>query len=138
MKPRFIVHMLLSASLASLGLWLFMQMGTTSYAYIDSIFVASYWFAFLIFLFFSWFFYWILHKRSTTAWLIALVLAGLIAIAGIVAMRTVSKQYQQEVEKSEAEAMQQELEPSTSENDDIDEVQNTGDDLESDAAVEIN
>ncbi len=112
MKPRFILHMLLSASLISLGLWLYMQMQTSSHEYIDSIFVASYWFTFLIFLLFSWFFYWVLHKRSTTAWLISLVLAVAIAIAGIIALRIVSKQYQQEIEKAEEVIQQQNIEQS--------------------------
>jgi len=120
MKPRFIFHMLLSASLASFGLWLYMQMQHSGNAYIDSILVASYWFTFLIFLFFSWFFYWVLHKRSTKAWLIALVLAALIAIAGIIALRVVAKQYQLETEKTQTEAIQQQA-PKQEEQDIVDE-----------------
>lgn len=137
MKPRFIAHMLLSASLASLGLWLYMQMQSSTYQYIDSIFVASYWFVFLIFLFFSWFFYWVLHRRSVIAWLIALVLASFIAIATYIALHIVAEQYQQEIENAE-NILQQDLEQDSIDADDSATDPVVEEDLEIDAAAEIN
>ncbi len=63
----------------------------------NSIPVASYWFGFLIFVLFSWLFYWPLHKFSAKSWLIAL----LIAVTSTAAMLFIAREYENKINAEE-------------------------------------
>ena len=101
MSLRLILHILICVLFAAIGLWLFLQLRDNSTSSITSIHVAAYWFGFLIFVLFSWFFYWILHKRSTKAWLISVILAGFIAIISTGAMVIISHDHEQQRQAKE-------------------------------------
>ena len=96
MSLRFTLHFLICVLFAALGWWLFLQLRDNTSASITSIHVAGYWFGFLVFILFSWFFYWILHRRSTKAWFISLMIAGFIAVISTGAMVIVSHDHEQQ------------------------------------------
>lgn len=90
MTLRFTIHLIFSLLLAIIGYWLYMQLNTNVYSFISSISVASYWFGYLIFLLFSWFLYWILHRRSARVWAIAQFISILIAVISTVSLLMLS------------------------------------------------
>lgn len=103
MTTRFILHVILCIFFAAIGWWLYLQLGKNGYTLITPLSVASYWFGFLIFVFFSWIFYWILHRRSTKSWAIAQLIALLIAITATISMLVISHDHENR-RKAEEEA----------------------------------
>lgn len=120
MTLRFIFHTILCIFFAAIGLWLFLQLGNNGNKLITSLSVASYWFVFLIFVFFSWIFYLILHKRSTKAWAVAQFVALLIAIVATVSILFISHEHENQ-RKAEEEALIQKQESSVLKSEDDDE-----------------
>ena len=120
MTLRFTLHSILCTFFTGLGWWLYLQLYKDGNGLINSISVASYWFGFLIFVLFSWFFYWILHRRSTKSWLIAQLIALLIAIIATLSILFISHQHENR-RKAEKEALllEQESQSLQSEEDDI-------------------
>lgn len=104
MTQRFTLHIILCIFFAGLGWWLFLKLEYNGNDLINSIFVASYFFGFLVFVFFSWFFYWILHRRSTKIWIVAQLIALLIAIIATTAVLFVSHDHENR-RKAEEEAL---------------------------------
>lgn len=109
MSLRFILHIAVCLLLAAAGWWLFTQLDETGHSSITSIQVAGYWFGILVFILFSWFFYWILNRRSTKAWFIAQGIAVVIAISSTVALLLISHIHEQQ-RKAEEELLNQEPE----------------------------
>ena len=107
MSLRFILHIGLCILFALVGWWLYLQQSESSSYSVSSIQVASYWFGLLIFVLFSWIFYWILHKRSGQAWMIALIIALVIAIVSTVALIIISRDHESQRQK----ALEQSQEP---------------------------
>lgn len=110
MPARFILHIIITLVLFAIGWWVYMHMNDNRYA-IDSVTVATYWFATLVFILFSWLFYWFVHRLKTRAWVIALILAVVIALAATIVLLYYSREHQQQLEE---EAFKQEQD-STSE-----------------------
>jgi len=94
MTLRLTFHLIVCILLAALGYWLYLQLDLNEYDFINSISVASYWFGFLVFLFFSWLLYWILNRQSAKAWIIALVISFLFAIISTVALLVISSDHE--------------------------------------------
>ena len=108
MSQRFVLHIILCIFLAGIGWWLYLQLSENEINSITSMSVASYWFGLLIFLFISWIFYWILHRRSTKAWLIALFIAFVISVVSTIALLIISHEHEQQ--RQEALEQSEELE----------------------------
>ncbi len=100
MSLRFVLHISLCVLLAIAGWWLYQQLSVNSNYSVSSIQVASYWFGILIFILFSWIFYWILHRRSVKAWVIALIIAALIAVVSTAALLIISQDHEQQRQKA--------------------------------------
>ncbi len=98
MAPRFILHIILTLLLFSIGWWLYMRLVGTNSS-VNSITVATYWFAALVFIFFSWIFYWFVHRLSSTAWMIALLAALAIAIISTLILLYISQENQKKLEE---------------------------------------
>lgn len=94
MTLRFTLHLLICVLLATFGFWLYMQLNINEYKFINSISVASFWFGFLIFLLFSWLFYWVLHRRSAKVWAIAQFISVLIAVISTAALLVISHDHE--------------------------------------------
>ncbi|MEM7401984.1 MAG: hypothetical protein AAF304_08560 [Pseudomonadota bacterium] len=130
MPARFILHIVLTLVLIAIGWWLYMQLGGGQY---DSMSVATYWFTALVFILLSWLFYWFVHRLKTKAWIIALIIAGVLTAVSTTTLLFLSKQNQEMLEK---EALAQELEDSQeNETQDLEasselETLNLGEDLE--------
>lgn len=103
MTTRFILHVILCIFFAAIGWWLYLQLENNEYTLITPLSVASYWFGFLIFVFFSWIFYWILHRRSTKSWAVAQFISLLIAIIATISMLVISHDHENR-RKAEEEA----------------------------------
>ena len=106
MAPRFILHIILTLLLLSIGWWLYTQL-TGGHSNLDSITVAAYWFAALVFIFFSWLFYWFVHRLSTTAWMIALIVSLVVTVISTLSLLYISRENQKKLVE---EAIQQEQE----------------------------
>ena len=121
MTTRFILHAILCIFFAAIGWWLYLQLENNGYTLITPLSVASYWFGFLIFVFFSWIFYWILHRRSTKSWAVAQFISLLIAIIATILIVVISHDHESQ-RKAEAEAFikNQELGTLKSEDNDAD------------------
>ena len=133
MSLRFIVHLGLCVGLVLIGGWLYLQLSETSSYSVSSIQVASYWFALLVFILFSWFFYWIIHKRSGQAWMIALMIALLIAAISTGTLLFISHEHEaqrqqvlEDSQQSEVEELnapgQTDSEPNTQESEELEEL----------------
>jgi len=99
MSARLILHVITTLVLFAIGWWLYMRMEENSYDAIDSVNVAVFWFASLVYIFFSWIFYWIVHRLKLKAWVIAQILAIIIAAVSTVTLLYVSREHQQELEQ---------------------------------------
>lgn len=99
MSARMILHIIATLVLFAVGWWLYMRMQENAYDSIDSTNVAIYWFASLVFIFFSWIFYWITHRLKLKAWIIAQLLALILAAVATYSLLYVSKQHQQQLEE---------------------------------------
>jgi thiol:disulfide interchange protein len=102
MSARLILHIILTLILFALGWWLYLRIGDAGA--FGSVEVAKYWFAILVYVFFSWIFYWIVHRLRLRAWFIMQFLAILIAAISTSALLYISREHQ---EKIEQKAMQQ-------------------------------
>ena len=114
MSARLILHIVTTLVLLAVGCWLYMRMEENAYDSIDSVNVAIYWFVSLVYVLFSWIFYWLVHRLKLKAWVIAQILAIIIAAGATAALLYVSREHQQQLEQKtmlqdeEAAASQQE------------------------------
>ena len=116
MPPRFILHIILTLLLLAIGWWLYMQVvGNT--ANFSSIIVATYWFTALVFIFFSWLFYWFVHRLSSTAWMIAFLVALAIAMISTISLLYISRENQKKLEEESARLEQEQASESKSKTD---------------------
>lgn len=97
MSARLILHIILTIVLFAIGWWLYMSIGHSGA--LDSVGVAMYWFAMLVYVFFSWIFYWIVHRLRLRVWVIMQILAILISAVSIGALLYVSREHQKQVEE---------------------------------------
>jgi ABC-type uncharacterized transport system permease subunit len=104
MSARLVLHIITTLVLFSVGWWLYMRMEENAYDAIDSINVAIYWFASLVYILFSWIFYWIAHRLKLKAWVIAQFIALIIAAVSTVVLQYISREHQRQFEQK---AMQQ-------------------------------
>ena len=112
MPARFILHIIITLVLFAIGWWIYMHMNDDGYD-INSVTLATYWFATLVFILFSWLFYWFVHRLKTRAWVIALILAVVISLAATIALLYYSREHQQQLEE---EAMLEEQQKSSETN----------------------
>ncbi|MFK7815126.1 MAG: hypothetical protein AB8B92_02220 [Gammaproteobacteria bacterium] len=105
MSARLILHIILSLVLFTVGWWLYMSIGNSGA--LDSIGVATYWFAMLVYMFFSWLFYWVVHRLRLRVWVIMQILAILISAVSTGVLLYVSREHQKQVEEK---AIQEQLE----------------------------
>ena len=132
MSARMILHIVVTVVLLAIGWYLYADL--TSGTGYDSVTVATYWFAVLVFIFFSWLFYWFVHKLKLKAWLISLILAVLIAAIGSYTLRYIAEDHQQKLEeeviqKEQEQAQDEEqIQESTSPSNEI-ETLNLGEEL---------
>lgn len=106
MSARLILHVILTLVLFVVGWWLYMSIGNAGA--LDSIGVATYWFAMLIYIFFSWLFYWIVHRLRLRVWIIMQVLAILITAVSTGALLYISREHQKQVEEKTIQEQQDE------------------------------
>jgi thiol:disulfide interchange protein len=99
MSARLILHIITTIVLLAVGCWLYMRMQENAYDSIDENNVAIYWFASLVYIFFSWIFYWIVHRLKLKAWVIAQILALVFAAVATVSLLYISREYQQQLEE---------------------------------------
>ena len=104
MSARLIIHVTFTLVLFTVGWWLYMRLDDNSDAAVGSVGVATYWFAVLVYVLFSWFFYWIVHRLKLKTWVIAQIFAVVIASVSTGSLLFVSREHQKQLE---AEAMQQ-------------------------------
>lgn len=109
MSARLILHIITTLILFAVGWWLYMRMQENAYDSIDSINVAKYWFASLVYIFFSWIFYWVVHRLKLKAWVIAQILALIFSTVATVSLLYISREHQKQHEEK---AMQQNAETS--------------------------
>ncbi len=105
MSARLILHLTLTLILFAFGWWLYMRLEDNSSTAIDSVGVATYWFAVLVYVLFSWLFYWIVHRLKLKAWGVAQIFAVVIAAVSTSSLLFVSHEHQMQLE---AEALQKE------------------------------
>ena len=98
MPARFILHVVITIVLLTIGWWLYMRLDDSGYK-IDSIMVATYWFTILVFIFFSWLFYWFVHKLKTKYWVAAQLFAITISAISIISLLYISKEHQKLLEE---------------------------------------
>ena len=121
MSARLILHLVTTLVLFAVGCWLYMRMQESTYDSIDSTNVAIYWFASLVFIFFSWLFYWFVHRLKLKAWLVAQILAITLAAVATLSLLYISREHQQQLEekilqqKKDADTSSQEVSPETGE-----------------------
>ena len=96
MSARLILHIITTIVLLAVGCWLYMRMQENAYDSIDENNVAIYWFASLVYIFFSWIFYWIVHRLKLKAWVIAQILALVFAAVATVSLLYISREFHQE------------------------------------------
>jgi mannitol-specific phosphotransferase system IIBC component len=83
-----------------------MQLENSSINTFNSVMVATYWFAALVFIFFSWLFYWFVHRLKTSAWIIAQFTAVVIAVVSTSTLLSISHEHQQKLEQ-EAKSLEE-------------------------------
>lgn len=99
MSARLIIHIIVTIVLFTIGCWLYMRLEDSSFDAIDSVSVATYWFAALVYILFSWLFYWFVHRLKLKTWLIAQILAVVIAAFTTGVLLYVSREQQQQLEE---------------------------------------
>jgi len=118
MSARLILHIVLTLVLFSLGWWLYKSIGNSGS--LGSVGVATYWFAMLVYILFSWLFYWMVHRLKVRYWLIMQILAFLISAISTSALLYVSKEHQKQIEdKAMQEQKDEEALISIPEKDDV-------------------
>jgi|GEM_PF-2462946 len=101
MSARLVLHIVTTIILFAIGWWLYIRMTDSANDALDATRVATYWFASLVFIFFSWIFYWFVHKLKLKAWIIALLVAVVIAAASTVALQMAAEENQRNLEEAE-------------------------------------
>ena len=99
MSARLIIHIIVTIVLFTIGCWLYMRLEDSSFDAFDSVSVAMYWFAALVYILFSWLFYWFVHRLKLKAWLIAQILAVVIAAFTTGVLLYVSRDHQHQLEE---------------------------------------
>jgi Ca2+/Na+ antiporter len=99
MSARLILHFIVTIVLFAIGWWLYVRLEDRSYDAIDSVSVATYWFAALVYILFSWLFYWFVHRLKLKAWMVAQIIAVVIAVFATGALLYVSREHQQQLEE---------------------------------------
>lgn len=99
MPVRLILHAIVTLVLFAIGWWLYMRMGNRNYGAIDSVSVAIYWFTVLVYVLFSWLFYWMVHRLKFKAWAIAQILAVVIATISTGSIMFLSRKHQKQFEE---------------------------------------
>ena len=105
MSARLILHITFTLVLFAVGWWLYRSLGDNSQAAMSSVGVATYWFVVLVYVLFSWLFYWIVHRFKLRAWVIAQIFAVVIAAVSTGSLLFISQQHQRQLE---SDAKQQE------------------------------
>jgi len=108
MSARLILHVIVTLVLFAIGWWLYMRLENKSYGAIDSVSVATYWFSVLVYALFSWLFYWIVHGLKLKAWVIAQIIAVVIATISTGSLLFVSREHQKQFEE-EVKLQEQEV-----------------------------
>lgn len=101
MSARLILHIITTLVLFAFGSWLYIRMGDDATDAINETSVATFWFASLVFIFFSWLFYWPMHRLKLKAWIIALIIAVIIAAVSTVVLKKVADENQRKLEEIE-------------------------------------
>ncbi|MEJ2115709.1 MAG: hypothetical protein P8X88_06610 [Gammaproteobacteria bacterium] len=120
MPARFIIHSVVTLILFAIGWWLYMRLLGGYKGEIDSVGVAIYWFAILVYVLFSWLFYWFVNKLKLRAWVIAQIIAIAIAVVSTGSLLYISNEHQKQLEEKamleqqEEKSSIQELEQSDS------------------------
>ncbi len=99
MSARLVIHIVVTLTLFAIGWWLYMRLGENSYDAINSTSVATYWFAMLVYVLFSWIFYWCVHRFRLRAWVIAQVVSAMIAGASTGSLLYISSEHQKQLEE---------------------------------------
>ncbi len=99
MSARLILHIITTLVLFAVGWWLYMRMQESAHDSIDSTSVALYWFASLVYILFSWIFYWIVHRLKLKAWVIAQILALILTAVATVSLLYISHEHQKQLEE---------------------------------------
>lgn len=99
MPVRLILHVIITLVLLAIGWWLYMCLGNRCYGEIDSVSVATYWFAVLVYVLFSWLFYWMVHRLKFKNWAIAQILAVVIATISTSSIMFLSRKHQKQFEE---------------------------------------
>ena len=99
MSARFIIHSVVTVILFAIGWWLYMRMDGSHKEAIDSVSVAIYWFAILVYALFSWLFYWFVHRLKLRAWIIAQIIAVAIAVVSTGSLLYISREHQKQLEE---------------------------------------
>ncbi len=105
MSARLILHIVLTIVLLAVGLWLYMSISNSNV--LGAIGVATFWFAMLIYVFFSWLFYWIVHRFKLRVWVVMQILAVMITAVSTIALLYISREHQQQIDE---QAMQDQKE----------------------------
>ena len=116
MSPRLILHIILTLLLLAIGWWLYTQL-VGNHSNLNSLIVATYWFAALVFIFFSWLFYWFVHRLGTTAWMIAILTALGISMISTISLLYVSRENQRKLEEESMRLEQEKASDSESQKD---------------------
>lgn len=99
MSARPILHIIVTIVLFAIGLWLYVRVKDSSFDAIDSVSLATYWFAALIYILFSWLLYWFVHRLKLKAWVAAQIIAVFIAAFATGALLYISREHQQQLEE---------------------------------------
>ncbi len=99
MSARLIIHIVVTLILFAIGWWLYVRLEDNSYDAINSVSVATYWFAMLVYVFFSWILYWIVHWFRLRAWVIAQIIAIVIAAVATGTLLYISTEHQKQLEE---------------------------------------
>ena len=114
MPARFIIHSIVTLVLLAIGWWLYIRLNGNHKDAIGSVSVAIYWFAILVFVLFSWLFYWFVHRLKLRAWVIAQITAIIIAAVSTTSLLYISREHQKQLEEK-ARLEEQGRKPSTPE-----------------------
>jgi hypothetical protein len=87
---------------------------------INSANIATYWFAMLVYVLFSWLFYWFVHRLKLKAWVISQIFSIIIATGATGSLLFISKEHQKQLEDN-AMLEEQKAEDLKSETDQVEE-----------------
>ncbi len=99
MPARFIIHSIVTLVLFVTGWWLYMRLNGSSKDAISSVSVATYWFAILVYVLFSWLFYWLASNLKLRAWMIMQIIAIAIAAVSTESLLYISREHQKQLEE---------------------------------------